>query len=428
MRHRFRVFRTAQRFSLRAACVALALLSAALSATACAQTKARDAATPATRLYDVEFRIAIEAGNATAQVEIAIEQGGRLARELRLTLDDNRFASFSADGDLEVMPDSVTWAVPDGGGSLRYQVAIPDTRSSGAYDAFVADDWALFRAFDVIPPIATRTVKGARSRSRLLFDLDGDASVTTAYPPSREGGFVVDNPERQFSRPHGWILVGEFGERIDTVGAVRVVVAGPKKHKVRRLDMLAFLHWNLPAVVRLFPDYPSRLFVVSANDPMWRGGLSGPGSLFIHADRPLISENGTSTLLHEVIHTAMRLTSETDDWIVEGFAEYYSVELMRRSGTLSPKRAERAFRSLEKWGREADSLTSGGSVGARTARAVTVFVELDRQIREATHGTRSLDDVARRLVAGERSVNLGVLRAAVEAEAGRPLPALDDLP
>ena len=43
-----------------------------------------------------------------------------------------------------------------------------------------------------------------------------------------------------------------------------------------------------------------RLLIVSAGDPMWRGGLSGPSSMFLHSDRPLISENRTSTLLHEL--------------------------------------------------------------------------------------------------------------------------------
>ena len=57
--------------------------------------------------------------------------------------------------------------------------------------------------------------------------------------------------------------------------------------------LLAFLRWNLPALVDIFPDFPERVLVVSAGDPMWRGGLSGPGSLYIHAERPLISGNGT---------------------------------------------------------------------------------------------------------------------------------------
>ena len=50
--------------------------------------------------------------------------------------------------------------------------------------------------------------------------------------------------------------------------------------------------------------------------------MSGPGSLYVHADRPMISENGTSTMLHELVHVAMGVSgSAHDDWLVEGLAE-----------------------------------------------------------------------------------------------------------
>ncbi|MEM9058068.1 MAG: hypothetical protein AAGD86_11350 [Pseudomonadota bacterium] len=315
MQRRFRVSLTARLFK---ACAA----SVALCSAACAQTPAAPE-----RFYDVEFRIALEPGDPVARVTIAIAQDAPLARELKLRHDAARHRAFAGDGGIDVGPERVTWTVPPDGGELSYEVSIPDAKPSGSYTAYVASDWALFRAFDVIPSIATRTAAGARSRSRMTFDLDEGASVTTAYAPSRDGGFVVDLPDRRFSRPAGWIVVGDIGERIDSIGSVRLVVAGPKNNGVRRLDILAFLRWNLPAVVSVFPDYPSRLLIVSADDPLWRGGLSGPASVYLHADRPLISENGTSTLLHELVHVACGWRAAPgDDWIVEGVAEYYAIE------------------------------------------------------------------------------------------------------
>ena len=53
--------------------------------------------------------------------------------------------------------------------------------------------------------------------------------------------------------------------------------------------------------------------VVGAADPMWRGGLSASNSLFLHADRPLISENGTSTLVHELTHVITRVRGADGD-------------------------------------------------------------------------------------------------------------------
>ena len=109
---------------------------------------------------------------------------------------------------------------------------------------------------------------------------------------------------------------------------------------------------------------------------MWRGGLSAPRSFYMHADRPLIEEDGTSPLLHEVMHTALRLRAGSDgDWAVEGLAEYYSLQLLVRSGTVSRERSEYSYDRLAEHGKEAAHLRSHSISGAGTARAVTVRSE-----------------------------------------------------
>ena len=35
--------------------------------------------------------------------------------------------------------------------------------------------------------------------------------------------------------------------------------------------------------------------MVGANDPMWRGGLSAPRSLYLHSGRPLIESDGPTS-------------------------------------------------------------------------------------------------------------------------------------
>ena len=133
--------------------------------------------------------------------------------------------------------------------------------------------------------------------------------------------------------------------------------------------MLAMLAWHLPELARLVPSMPERLTIVSAGEPMWRGGLSGPTSIYIHADRPLISENGTSTLLHEVVHTVIPIDSHTGyDWVVEGLAEYYSLEMMRRSGTLSERRFQSALSQLEDWGHSTPAHTAVRRNGKKMRR------------------------------------------------------------
>jgi hypothetical protein len=175
-----------------------------------------------------------------------------------------------------------------------------------------------------------------------------------------------------------------------------------------------------------FGRMPAKLLIVGADDSMWRGGLSGPGSLYLHPDRPLISENGTSTLVHEMVHVAAGIRGERgDDWIAEGIAEFYSIELLRRSGLLSEARAERAFAWMRNHGRNVKTLHAAHSRGPRTARAVTLLHALDAEVREASGGERGLDDVIRPLVGAGR-ISTDELRTAAGAVLGRPSKALQD--
>ena len=192
------------------------------------------------------------------------------------------------------------------------------------------------------------------------------------------------------------------------------------KSTMRRwLDTIALLNWTLPELARLLPELPPRLTVVSAGEPMWRGGLSAPQSLFLHAERPLISENATSTLLHEVIHMSLGLTSRDGyDWIVEGLAEYYSLQLLQRSGTISNARFAAAQAELSDWAKTAGNLCGPSSSGATTALAVTVLDALNKEILEKSAGEWSLDDVARELWQLGEKVSLDQLNTVVEELTG----------
>jgi hypothetical protein len=252
-------------------------------------------------------------------------------------------------------------------------------------------------------------------------------SFLSPYPKDKQGWFVVDWPERGFDRPVGWMVAGKLSVRWADIDGVRVAVAGPRGQGVRSMDILAFLRWNLPVLLQIFPHFQERILIVSAGDPMWRGGLSGPNSLFLHADRPLISANGTSTILHELMHIAQGYSAEGgDDWIVEGIAEFYTLEIMQRSGTLSKTRYKKGHEQLDAWGEEVSDLQADSSSGARTARAVGVMQALDAELREDSKNVYSLDDVARRLSVESEPVTLERLRQVSKELAGKPLKALSD--
>jgi predicted metalloprotease with PDZ domain len=149
--------------------------------------------------------------------------------------------------------------------------------------------------------------------------------------------------------------------------------------------------------------------------------------MFLHADRPLISGNGTSTLLHELVHVAQAHRAARDeDWIVEGIAEFYTLELMQRSGTISTGRRDRGFRKLEEWAERIKSLEGKRSTGARTAKGVTVMRALDAELRVRSKGRYSLDDVARALAEDGAPVSTERLRRTSAVLAGGPLEVLSD--
>ena len=415
----------AQQLGVRLPAQLLGVLLCAQLLGACGQTLPEANAATGDLEYRLDYRVSLRNDDPTAAVELVLRQPGHLLREVRFDIDPNRFSKLTADGELSIDRNVVRWLPPAAGGTLHWDVLVPRLRGDAAYDAWIGDRWGLFRAEDLIPRAATRTLKGAYSNTTLRFELPPGWSVVTPYR-ELDGHFPVVNDNRRYDEPAGWIAVGELGVRRDTIAGARVVIAAPKGSKARRMDMLAMLNWTLPELARLVPRMPERLTVVSAGEPMWRGGLSGPASLYLHADRPLISENGTSTLLHEIVHTVMPMQSgDGYDWIVEGLAEYYSIELLRRSGTLSARRQELAVAAQRDWGRESSALCGAESAGSTTARAVTVFVELDREIRHVSAGAANLDDVVARLLESRSRVDLAALADASAAVMGEKSETLN---
>ena len=378
--------------------------------------------------WSAHYHATLDPDGQAADVVLEVNQGRHLLREMRF--DPGQSIDVQGDGEITRTADELTWRPPQAGGRLAWRVSIPHRRGDGGYDAWLDSDWGLFRAEDIIPRAATRTLKGANATTRLSFDLPADWSVVTEYAET-DGYYTVDKPGRRFTQPAGWIVTGELGVRRERIAGVRAAVAAPKSEQVRRLDMLALLNWTLPELARVIPDMPARLTIVSAGEPMWRGGLSAPQSIFMHADRPLISENGTSSLLHEVMHVAIELNAAPGhDWIVEGLAEFYSLELLRRSGTISPDRHESAMEQLERWSRSADGLCRRSSTGPTTALAVLLFRDLDEELQEATKGEATLDDLLHGISNLHEPVDADTIRGAFEELAGRESAELraEDLP
>jgi hypothetical protein len=382
-------------------------------------------APPPARVYELGYDARFSPSERTARVTVRI--GGPepdLVHVVSFRIDPARHRDFRADGELEVSGARVTWKPPKAGGALHYTFRIDHLRDVRAYDAHFAENWALFRGDDLVPPARVEFADGARSHAQLRLRLPDGWKAATPWERLPDGRYRIDNPRRSFDRPTGWILLGHLGILREKIAGSRISIAAPVGQRARKDDMLALLRWTLPALKKVMGELPPRLLVTSAGDPFWRGGLSGPGSLYVHVDRPLVTPDVTSPLLHELMHSALGIRSgHGGDWVVEGLAELYSLELLARSKTISKKRYHRALEALAARGAAVTALDVPSATGATTARAAAELHALDRELRRGSEDRITLDDVVRQLAAERGAVTTERFRAVVDHVAGRSLGA-----
>ncbi|AVP97847.1 hypothetical protein C7S18_11865 [Ahniella affigens] len=377
------------------------------------------------RPFDVQYIVEPLPASDQLRVSIALGNGHDLVKEVTLKFDAKRFSQLKANAGLSIGQGSAVWVPTGSAPSLSYLVKVTHRKDQDSYNARMTPKWALFRGDKVFPGIKARLKKGARSRATMRFKMPADwTNVDAGYLRRQDDSFLIDNPERHFDRPVGWIIAGQVGTRRDQLGLTEVSVAAPKGDPLDRMDALTFINFAWPTIESAFGKTPPKILIAGAGDPMWRGGLSASNSLFLHSERPLVSENATSTLLHELTHVVTRIRGkERSDWIAEGIAEFYSIELSYRAGGMTETRYAAVHQDLRQWGKPVTSLRGDHSTGPQTARAVQLLKAVDTEIRTRTKGKKDLDDVTRILRAG-RKVSTADFIKACETVAGGKLDAL----
>lgn len=384
---------------------------------------------PGTPTYKLNYVVKFVPEKEGANVEIHIDNG-TLLQKIRFGNEAGIYSGIRANGKLTIKDGQVFWELPRQNAKLSYFVKLTNERSPGKFDARVTKDWALFRGDDLIPPVETVEVNKAQAVAELEFILPKSwRSIETGWTRKQDNIFIIDNPERLFDRPTGWMVAGKIGTRRATIKKTSIAISSPVGEGMRRMDALTFFNFVWPELHKAFEKTPQKLLVVGADDPMWRGGLSASNSLFLHSDRPLVSENGTSPLLHELTHMVTRISGKitettNDDWIAEGLAEFYSFELLYRADGMTKARRGKIIKGLEKWGHEVKHLRKSKSTGPVTARAVVLLNELDNEIRQRSNKKYSLDDVAKALMK-TRKVSLDDLLQITEKLTGSKSDVLD---
>lgn len=354
----------------------------------------------AAKKVDLDYQVRLLPQSDQAEVRLILAKG-EVVRSLDFDLGDgSHYSDFKADGQWQLTPGKPArgvWRPTADKASLTYRVRISHGRKNGSFDTRMTPTWALMRGDELVPPARLDQQDGIELVARLHFELpDGWKSVETAWPRIGKNKFRIDNPSRLFDRPTGWMLAGHLGSRRTRLGETEVTVASPQGQGMRRMDVLTLLTFVWPQVQAVFPRHPSKLLIVGANDPMWRGSLAARESIYLNTRLPLVSESGSSALVRELAQVFGRINDEQrSDWISEGFAEYYAIELVRRAGGMSDERYQSLQAKLAKDSQKVTTLRGEQISPAQLSKAVLLLQELDGEIRLKTRTKRSIDDVLR---------------------------------
>ncbi|HWR80528.1 MAG TPA: hypothetical protein VN303_10060 [Pseudomonas sp.] len=356
---------------------------------------------------DLDYQVRFLPESGEAAVTIRLEQSDAVISLLFDLGSKGYYSDFKGTGTLSEEGNTLLWKPGKGKaeGALSYRVKVDHPRANDRFDARMTSDWALLRGDDLIPSAHLVQEDMFNLVARLQFELPpGWKSVETGWPRVGKNTFRINNVSRKLDRPTGWIIAGKIASRRDQLGDSNVSVAAPIGEGMQRMSVMTLLSFVWPHAAEAFQRQPSKLLIVGANDPMWRGGLSAPNSFFMHAARPLVSENGTSSLVHELVHVFTRIRdTDNSDWISEGIAEFYAIELVKRAGGMSDYRYQAVRSRLLKWSKPVKTLRGSSSSGPMTARAVLLLQDLDQEIRKQTNNQRSLDDVTRGLMRLEKA-------------------------
>jgi hypothetical protein len=371
------------------------------------------------------YRVSLKPSERVANVRLVVRQREPGLARLKFHVDPAQHLGFEGDGDIAVEgSDYVVWTVPPRGGSIQWTSRLDHLRDPTSYDARFGTNWALFRGSDLVPPAASRYVSGSRSSGTLKLDLPKKWKFVSRHPIAEDGLYVLEDPDRFFARPSGWMMVGRIETQTFEVEGMQVTLATTRKLGVDLMELRSFLRWTLPTFKAILGDLPPRLVLVGAGDPMWRGGLSGPQSIYLHRDRPLVDDDGTSPILHELTHVFMGAKAGPGgDWVVEGLAEYYAIEVLHRSGGMSAGERIDAHRRLRRKGRKVDELEVDRAKSRVTARSVAVLDRLDQRMRDLTDDRANLDLVLRRLVTLDEPITTELFKALVEEVVGQKMDA-----
>ena len=346
-------------------------------------------------------------------------------RSLTLHFPADRLTQFEGTGRLETIPDGLRWIPGRPYAHLTYLAKIDHVRGQHQrYDSYTANNWIVTRAHDLFPRITidceARDNAPVKSRARLIFRLPPGWRSAAPFRAISPDTYRLNQPGKTLDRPRGWYALGALTLAHREIGNTMLQMAQAPGSSLVPADVFHFLEETLPALQHLLHSQPETVLIVNAPDPMWRGGISGEDSFFMHGERPLRTPDKTSPYLHELFHVLQPYRPAADaDWVEEGLAEFYSLELQRRAGLIDAAAYARALGYFERFGLWHVDLTQQQDNAATNNSAPLVMYALDQQIQRATAGKRRLDDVVSQLAQEGGQVDTERFRRVVQSVSGK---------
>lgn len=352
--------------------------------------------------FSIDYIVTLSAQTpAVAQVRWELA-GIEEVKSLTLRFPSTRITHLRGSGTFRPIDNGVLWEPGGPYAHLTYRVDINHVRGTHQrYDSYATADWVVTRAHDLFPRIDIECDPehpAPKSRARLIFRLPPGWRSATALTALGPDLYHLEEPGKILDRPRGWFALGKFTLHRQEIGSTMVQLAVMPGASLHAPELFHFLASNLPALQKLLLTRPEILLLVSAPDPMWHGGISGEHSFYMHAGRPLRTPDKTSPWLHEMFHVLQPYKPASDaDWIEEGLAEFYSLELQRRAGLVDGAGYARALGYFERFGEWNVNLTEQQDNPATNNSAPLVMYALDQRIQHATAGKKRLDDVVTEL-------------------------------
>ncbi len=402
----------------------LRVLSLLLVAGAAVRAVQRDPAPPEEYSFAIDYAVTVPRPGAKV-LRVRWDLSGAEEIEVFRLRANERFSGFRASGALQVQGNTILWLPGGPYGHLEYQVAVDQPRGAkGFFSSYAGPHWIVARSRDLFPRIAItyqpRSSRRPRSRARLRFHLPAGWESAAPHVEVGANEYALRGTGRVLERPRGWLALGELAIARQDIDNVLVRIARVPGSQLDPDKAFALLGDAIPRLRKIFGSGGDQLLIVSAPDPMWHGGLSAYRSFYLHGDRPLRTPDKTSPLLHELFHVLQpfRVTPDAD-WLGEGLAEYYSLELQQRGGFLTRSGFRKGIEYFSRYGQWQLDLTQQHDNAATNNSAPLVLYVLDHRIQRATSGRKRLDDVLSVLSNPGSPVSTARFERAVEKTAGK---------